>query len=89
MLPYTPIAWGNPIPAFESSVLSCCTTPVGDAITLTLQNRVVAVPQPRSVRMSVSAVSCQMYEVWPLFILKELVGGPNWTTITSTFYPIN
>jgi len=29
-----------------------------------------------------------MYELWPLFILNVLVGGPNRTTSVSTFCPI-
>src|SRR6266852_4837921 len=38
--------------------------------------------------MSVTAESCQTYELWPLFILKTLVGGPNRTTSVSTFCPM-
>ena len=66
-------------------MLSWLTTPILDAITLTLQNCVLAIPLPRSVFMFVWFPSCQIYEVSPLFILNVLAGGPNFTTRASTF----
>jgi hypothetical protein len=48
-----------PPPAFESSAFNWLTMPTLDAMTLTLQNRVLAIPLPRSVLMFVWFLICQ------------------------------
>src|ERR1700722_4072599 len=92
MLPYAPRTPARPIspdpPGLLSSVSSCVITPVGEAITLTLQPDVLAVPEPFRIVISVTDESCQRYEVWPLFNLNILVGGPHWSTSVSAFFPI-